>query len=177
MVVLVEEVVLCLTPLQEAVEGELGRAVPPCLASEGPVEEEEVDSCLGPVLSALVRQRSFAFLGLLEEQAVVAVKAAIKEVVVEVLQPTEEATLTAVVAEFAATSTAEAWVGLLDRLVGALVVVVGRVAAVRALVGEALEQGAEEGEEEVLERVAGTAGEVMVNICDQVVVVLLLLLL
>lgn len=148
-----------------------------CLASEGAGGEEGVleESTLGAILTALVRERTYSFLEFLEEQAVAAVKSAIREVVLELLDPTEETTLTNLVADFAILATPEGWGQFLDRLVGALVTVLRRVHGIHLVVETSLQQGEEERLEEggqdrpgELDRLRNTSKEVMVNICDQV---------
>ena len=164
-----EEVIgrMLLGDLQSAVSQELNRDLPlPVRATDGKIEGESQveEGNLGAILQALVRQQSFTFLEFLEEQAVAAVKSAIKQVVVGVIEPKQEGTLTNLMAEYAEVATSDAWTDLLDMLVGALTVVVRRVHAVHVVVRSSLEE--EEGE--AIERLLSTAAEVMVNICDQV---------
>ena len=94
-------------------------------ATDGELEGESQveEGNLGAILQALVRQQSFTFLEFLEEQAVASVKSAIKQVVVGVIEPKQEGTLTNLMAEYAEVAASEAWTNLLDMLVGALVVV------------------------------------------------------
>jgi len=158
---------MLLGDLQSAVSQELNRDLPlPVRATDGKLEGESQveEGNLGAILQALVRQQSFTFLEFLEEQAVAAVKSAIKQVVVGVIEPKQEGTLTNLMAEYAEVAASDAWTDLLDMLVGALSVVVRRVHAVHMVVQGSLEE--EEGE--AIERLRSTAAEVMVNICDQV---------
>ena len=167
---------ILLADLQATVRAELGREVPQCRASQGELQEEGgvEEGGLGPVITALVRQRSYSFLEFLEEQAVIAVKGAIRSVVLGVLDPQSETTLTQLVADFALIATADGWGDLLDLLVGSLLVVVRRVHGLHLVVQGSLEQGEEERLEEggaggsQLARLKNTAREVMLNICDQV---------
>jgi len=132
------------------------------------------EGSLGPIVTALVRQRSYSFLEFLEEQAVVAVKAAIKEVTLTLLDTQGETTLTQLVADFALIASPDGWIHLLDMLVGSLLVVLRRVNSIYLVVDASLEQGEHERLEDrgsgpsQLERLRSSAREVMVNICDQV---------
>ena len=158
---------MLLGDLQSVVSQELGRDLPlPVRATEGELEGESQveEGNLGAILQALVRQQSFTFLEFLEEQAVTAVKNAIKEVVIGVVEPKQEGTLTAIMAEYAEAAASDQWTDLLDQLVGALLIVIRRVHAVHLVVRSSIEE--EEGE--AVERLRSTAAEVMVNICDQV---------
>ena len=158
---------MLLGDLQSVVSQELGRDLPlPVRATEGELEGESQveEGNLGAILQALVRQQSFTFLEFLEEQAVTAVKNAIKEVVIGVVEPKQEGTLTAIMAEYAEAAHSDQWTDLLDQLVGALLIVIRRVHAVHLVVRSSIEE--EEGE--AVERLRSTAAEVMVNICDQV---------
>ena len=147
---------ILLADLQATVRAQLGREVPQCRASQGDLQEEGgvEEGGLGPVIAALVRQRSHSFLEFLEEQAVIAVKGAIRGVVLGVLDPQAETTLTQLVADFALIATAEGWGDLLDMLVGSLLVVVRRVHGLHLVVQGSLEQG----EEERLEEGGGGGG-------------------
>jgi len=153
-----------------------------------PFDCEEISDCqidefaLGSVVSGLIRQRSFSFLEFFEEFGINAIKHAIKDVVLEILDLTEEKTLTNLVAEFALIATPEGWTDLLDYLFGSLIISLRRMDVVYCVILSTLDARAEEEEAEANNncdnpsqndevpklKLKGSANEVMINICDQV---------
>jgi len=141
---------MLISDFQDIVSSELARPVTRTRASGhtiGQVEEEEpcqIDEiALSSVVTGLIRQHSFTFLELLEEEGVSAVKRVIKEIVLSILDLTEEKTLTSLVAEFASRATPEGWSDLLDYLIGSLLSVLARVSVIHQVILSCIQQSEE----------------------------------
>lgn len=114
------------------------------ISHAGDEEVCEIDECaLSSVVTGLIRQHSFTFLELLEEEGVSAVKRVIKEIVLSILDLTEEKTLTSLVAEFANRATPEGWSDLLDYLIGSLLTVLARVSVIHQVILSCIQQSEE----------------------------------
>merc|ERR1740128_432932 len=149
------------------------------------VEEGEVytdstlDECgLSSIISGLIRQKSYSFLEYTEELGINTMKQVIKDVVLNILDISEEKTLTSLVAEFAVIATPEGWTDLLDLLVGAVIISLRRMEVIQRNILSSIKLKAREVEEEAagnsegetlaLLKLESSANEVMINICDQV---------
>jgi len=176
---------MLLSDFEKIVKTELDRDIEKCRASTFDLTSpsvSDVDECvLGAIVSGLLRQQSFTFLEFLEQQGVIAIKEAIKDVVLGVLDLTEETTLTSLVADFALIATSEGWVDLLDLLIGSLIVSLKRINAVHLIIQNEIDNMSLKGKEENFhevhsglwnseqsDRLKTLAKEVLINICDQV---------
>jgi len=172
---------MLLSDFQSLVRTELERDVDRCKASLlDSMSESKLDECaLGAIVSGLLRQQSFSFLEFLEQQGVLAIKEAIKDVVLSVLDLTEETTLTSLVADFAIIATPDGWSELMDLLVGSLLVVLERINVIHKIIQyEICEMGSNIKNNNMQVETARTSDqsdrlkslccEVLINICDQV---------
>ena len=73
---------------------------------------------MSAIVSGLLRQHNYKFLEHLEEQSITCLKNVIKDVVLSVLDVTEETTLTNLVAEYAGVASSDQWTSLIDLLAG-----------------------------------------------------------
>ena len=98
--------------------------------------DTKYDECmLSAIISGMVRQQNFKFLEFFEQQSIACLKNVIKEVVLSVLDVTEETTLTNLVAEFAGKASSQDWAGLIDLLCGScLALVAARVQPIQHLI-------------------------------------------
>jgi len=145
-----------------------------------------VDECLlSSIVSGLVRQQCYSFLEYFEDYGVTCVKQVIKDVVLGRLELTEAGTLTSLVAEFAIVATPQGWTSLLDELVGSLIVALRRMDVIYKTIISSLDIKCEDNSsvsdncdtvdldlvketDAPLLKIKLNAGEVMLNICDQV---------
>eukprot|EP00092_Neocalanus_flemingeri_P002039 GFUD01002176.1.p1 GENE.GFUD01002176.1~~GFUD01002176.1.p1 ORF type:complete len:961 (-),score=279.08 GFUD01002176.1:193-3075(-) len=175
---------MLLSDFQSMVGSELERDIEKSRATSNvKLTESKIDECvLGAIVSGLLRQQSFSFLEFLEQQGVLAIKEAIKDVVLSVLDLTEETTLTSLVADFALFATPEGWSDLMDLLVGSLLVALGRINVIHQIIQNELGQMVSKAKntnfsgsqveslptQEQSDRLKSLACEVLINICDQV---------
>ena len=112
---------------------------------------------LSAIVSGLVRQQSFKFLEYFEQQSISSLKNVIKDVVLSVLDVTEETTLTNLVAEFAGVASSSDWTGLLDLLSGSCIgLVCSRVLPIQQLINSSHEMD-----------MSQSVHTPIINICDQ----------
>jgi len=163
---------MLLSDFKEIVKKELDRDIPQIRAIDQEMSVDDTlfdDGHLSSIVTALARQGSFSFLEHLEEEGVATIKNTIKEVVLLVLDPKEDTTLTSLVADFALQATNDGWSDLLDLLVGSLLLVLSRLAALNQTILAGLSNkdvlGDFNGQED---KVKSTVNEVFLNICDQV---------
>ena len=175
---------MLLSDFKCVVKTELERDVEPCRASSlsNDVQGANLDECaLAAIVSGLLRQQSYTFLEFFEQNAVLAIKEAIKEVVLRVLDLKEETTLTALVADFALIATPEGWADLLDLLGGSLLIVLMRISAIHQIIESEINEISFNSKEDSLhdtmetiipyeqcDRLKSLVQEVLINICDQV---------
>lgn len=122
-------------------------------------EDSHYDECvLAAIVSGLCRQNSYKFLEYFEQQSISAMKTVIKEVVLSVLDLSQDTTLTNLVADFAGRATSDGWTQLVDLMIGScLKLVTGRVRSIHQLICSSSELSD-----------TSLVDTVMVNICDQV---------
>ena len=121
-------------------------------------KDTKYDDCmLSAIVSGLVRQQSFKFLEYFEQQSISSLKNVIKDVVLSVLDVTEETTLTNLVAEFAGVASSSDWTGLLDLLSGSCIgLVCSRVLPIQQLINSSHEMD-----------MSQSVHTPIINICDQ----------
>ena len=121
-------------------------------------KDTKYDDCmLSAIVSGLVRQQSFKFLEYFEQQSISSLKNVIKDVVLSVLDVTEETTLTNLVAEFAGVASSSDWTGLLDLLSGSCIgLVCSRVLPIQQLINSSHETD-----------MSQSVHTPIINICDQ----------
>ena len=121
-------------------------------------KDTKYDDCmLSAIISGLVRQQSFKFLEYFEQQSISSLKNVIKDVVLSVLDVTEETTLTNLVAEFAGVASSSDWTGLLDLLSGSCIgLVCSRVLPIQHLINSSHEMD-----------MSQSVHTPIINICDQ----------
>jgi len=122
--------------------------------------DTKYDECmLSAIVSGMVRQQNFKFLEFFEHQSISCLKNVIKEVVLSVLDVTEETTLTNLVAEFAGKASSQDWAGLIDLLCGScLALVAARVQPIQHLICST---------QELSESHNASVNTPIINICDQ----------
>ena len=105
------------------------------------VKDTQYDECmLSAIVSGLVRQQSYKFLEYYEHQSISCLKNVIKDVVLSVLDVTEETTLTNLVAEYAGVAISQDWCSLIDLLTGScLSLLASRVYPIQTLISTSLE--------------------------------------
>ena len=126
-------------------------------------KDTQYDECmLSAIVSGLVRQQSYKFLEYFEQQSISCLQNVIKDVVLSVLDVTEETTLTNLMAEYAGKASAEDWCGLIDLLVGScLRLLASRVHPIQTLITSSLELSSGAGEK------AASHNTPIINISDK----------
>ena len=149
-----------LSDFQLVVSSELEREKSLCRVEEVDEagEDCQYDECvLAAIVSGLCRQNSYKFLEFFEQQSISAVKNVIKDVVLSVLDISQDTTLTNLVADFASRATSDGWTQLVDLMVGScLRLVTGRVKSIYQLICSSSEMCD-----------TSLVDTVMINICDQ----------
>ena len=150
-----------LSDFQLVVSSELERGRSLCRVEEtGEADEDcQYDECvLAAIVSGLCRQNSYKFLEYFEQQSISAMKNVIKEVVLSVLDISQDTTLTNLVADFASRATSDGWTQLVNLMIGScLRLVTGRVKSIYQLICSSSEMSD-----------TSLVDTVIINICDQV---------